>query len=57
MTFSEAPPASITIQSEDSGNEEEFEEVDLAAKAEDDPAAEEETEEAAFADLENERGR
>ena len=56
MTFSEAPPASITIQSEDSGNEEEFEEVDLAAKAEDDPAAEEE-EEAAFADLENERGR
>lgn len=56
VTFSEAPPASITIQSEDSGNEEEFEEVDLAAKAEDDPAAEEE-EEAAFADLENERGR
>ena len=53
VTFSEAPPAAITIQTEDSGNEDEFEEVDLAASAD---AAEEE-EEAAFSDLENERGR
>lgn len=51
MTFSEAPPAAITIPTEDSGNEEEFEEVDLAAPAE------EEDEAAAFSDLENERGR
>ena len=52
MTFSEAPPAAITIQTEDSGNEDEFEEVDLAANAE-----EEEEEDGAFSDLENERGR
>ena len=54
VTFSEAPPAAITIQTEDSGNEDEFEEVDLAAPAD---AAAEEEEEAAFSDLENERGR
>ena len=52
VTFSEAPPAAITIQTEDSGNEDEFEEVDLAANAE-----EEEEEDGAFSDLENERGR
>ena len=55
VTFSEAPPAAITIQTEDSGNEDEFEDVDLAAPtAEED---EEDEEEAAFSDLENERGR
>ena len=53
VTFSEAPPAAITIQTEDSGNEDEFEDVDLAATAED----EEDDEEAALSDLENERGR
>ena len=53
VTFSEAPPAAITIQTEDSGNEDEFEDVDLAATAED----EDEDEEATLSDLENERGR
>ena len=53
VTFPEAPPAAITIQTEDSGNEDEFEDVDLAATAEED----EEDEEAALSDLENERGR
>ena len=52
VTFSDAPPAAITIQTEDSGNEDEFEDVDLAATAED-----EDDEEAALSDLENERGR
>ena len=52
MTFSEDPPAAIAIPNEDSGNEDEFEEVDLAA------AEEEENDEVApFVDLENERGR
>ena len=53
MTFSEAPPAAITIQTEDSGNEDEFEDVDLAATAEE----ELDEEETALSDLENERGR
>jgi len=53
VTFSEAPPAAITIQTEDSGNEDEFEDVDLAATAEE----EDDEEEAALSDLENERGR
>ena len=60
VTFSEDPPAAIAIPNEDSGNEDEFEEVDLAAAEEVDLAAAEEEDEdeaAPFVDLENERGR
>ena len=53
VTFSEDPPAAIAIPNEDSGNEDEFEEVDLAAAEEE----EEDDEASAFVDLENERGR